>query len=1195
MVDLTGQQSKALELEKHLSVTANAGSGKTRVLVERFVAALRSGTKVERILCLTFTEKAALELREKISARINSEYQSSRKNGSESASSLKEARARMLEANISTIHSFCSQLLREFPIETGIDANFKVLEDFDSSALKEDACAEAVMNSLAEERPSPSGADRGVHNLLVRVGYRRVLELLLELLNNREKIEHARLRGSRILTDEPTIIRHWRNLAGAVAEVVRLNISRKKGDFNDEINSLADTISGGAGLGSLLAELKKTLDKILTKAGTPRKREVVVEDGAKYTLEDALSILRTAFDATSDIPQDLTAPDTGGYLNLLATVTRLYEKSEERYAHKKFLMGALDFDDLQIFTVRLLNGKESVRSTLASRFEHIMVDEFQDTNFLQYEIFLNLLDNFKSDAKLFVVGDAKQSIYRFRNAQVEVSQAASESLSKLQNGLNLSLSESFRMNSDIAGFVNGVFPAVLKGSRVFGAIGFPSMDQTPYNALVPRRPHGATDPIEIFIRANDGHVESENEYDVGDSGVDGNTGDPQAGFAAARIREMVDKGEVIRSVREAETERRIKYGDIAILMRTRARLPLVEGALTEFGVPFVVSSGIGFYSAQEIFDLTNYLTFLLDNNADIPFLAVLRSPFFGISENELYSISMSDGVTLFDKLLRFVNSGDPGDEVRYAASVLKEETQLAQRLTIPELINRILERTGWLGAYRLSPTGDQRIANLRKLLAIAREFEGRGFNSLYDFVERIRYLKVAAQEGQAPVEESVDAVKIMTVHASKGLEFPVVIIPFCEATARHGTSMVVNEQAGVLPFLDKGMPPAFSLYGCLEDLSEQAEISRLFYVACTRAMDKLILTTAPKKESQNVRSFADILSKSIALAGDHSDERIDFNGVKIRIHTKIPQVAVPAERRVKADIEIGDVFLDPVPAGIDGEIYSATVLQTYRLCPTKYFMRYRLGMPTPDTRFRFDENAENDDAILATVKGQLVHSVLERVVSADDPDDETVLAAAREAVASGVRDFPDREKAEKLASSVAENARNAIGTLRTVGQKGKRLSEQTITRKFGSDFLTGTLDLLIEDEKGFHVYDYKTNRLDRSDEEIYSGYEIQMKLYASLCAKLKPDQDEIDVTIIFTREPGRHLRKIYAGKELAGFENELKEMIDGMKAIGTEDAGFPAAGDLPTSSPHCVECEYYSGDGEKECLMNRKRGTASRK
>lgn len=1229
MAGLTEQQSKALELDKHISLTANAGSGKTRVLVERYLSAVRSGAGVRQILCLTFTEKAALELRQKIGERIASEYHAARANRDASAALFGEARDKMLEANINTIHSFCSQVLREFPVEAGIDANFKVLEDFDSSSLKEEACTETVRELLAHERPQSSqGAERRVHKLLVKVGYGRVLRILADLLDNREKIEHARMTGGRTILDEDAVRKHWFNMARTVADVIRFNVSRTKGNFDTELNALNDAINGvPASLTPVLMELKNALDKILTKKGTVRKKDIILEGGAKYSSEDALAILQTAFAALDDVTDDSLSSGTEDYLRMLESLFGLYLKSEEIYGRRKYLMGALDFDDLQILTLRLLTAEKTVRDTLVSRFRHVMVDEFQDTNFLQYGIFLNLLDNLASEARLFVVGDPKQSIYRFRNAQVEVSQVASESLAKLNDGLSLPLSESFRMNSDIAAFVNDIFPEVLKANRVYGAAGIPSMNQTEYNALIPRRPAGAADPVEIFIKKRSGAAGDNEEQDTDTVAEGEERGDLQALFTAARIRQMVDSREKIRSVKEKEKEREVGYADIAVLLRTRAKLQLLENAMTMYGVPFVVSAGIGFYSAQEIFDLTNYLTFLLDNNADIPLLTVLRSPLFGISENELYSISQVAGTSLFERLAGFAASGSAGEEVKYAASVLSEEVGLAQRQTIPELINRILERTGWLGAYRLSSTADQRIANLRKLLAIAREFEGRGFNSLFDFVERIKYLKETAHEGQAPVEESADAVKIMTVHAAKGLEFPVVFIPFCDSGTRRDSGMIINDQVGILPFVGDDVPPALSLYKRFETMSEQAEMARLFYVACTRAMDKLVLTTSTKKSATSMSSFTDILVRSMNLSEVPGEEKIELGKSKLRVFSSVPAVETPPEKKLPETVGMGNLFLGSIPANIDGEIYSATVLQTYRLCPTKYFLRYRLGMPapgtsdwrpdngdrkpgtgsrrqetgdkgvdsglrSPDSSLRLDEY---DDTILATVKGQLVHSVLEHMIKTGESGEGAVEAAAKRAVSAGVAGNLSEEARSTLERVVTENARNALKTLAKIAGEGKRYTEQTITRKFKSDYLTGTLDLLIEDEKGYHIYDYKTNRLDRSQEEIYAGYEIQMKLYASLCGNLKPGQSEIDVTILFTREPGSYLRRDYSKTHLEEFEKELTDMLNGIKGMEGEEGIFPSADALPVVSPHCGECEYFVGEGRAKGCLLRRQPVGSRK
>ncbi|MFZ1082015.1 MAG: UvrD-helicase domain-containing protein [Candidatus Kryptoniota bacterium] len=1201
MAELTDQQKKSLVLDKHISVMANAGSGKTRVLVERYVEAIKGGVTVEEILCLTFTEKAALELRQKINERINSEVGAN--HDSPLLSLLRKARANMLEANISTIHSFCSQVLREFPIEAGVDANFKVLEDFDAAILKEEACDKAVREALAEERASHGK----FHDFLVRVGYKRTLQLLNDFLDNREKIEHVNVTGHALLMNENIVREHWKNLSEAVLKVLRENLKLKKGNL--EVSELNNALkSDSSNLKDILGQLKTLLNGILTNDGTPRKKEVEkIVDGETFSSETALNFLRTALEPLKQFSPDSLSPVK--YFALLEVLLGLYEKAADDYSRKKFSMGALDFDDLQIRTMRLIRETGNVRAALTSRFKHIMVDEFQDTNFLQYDIFMRLLDNFAGDARLFVVGDPKQSIYRFRNAQVEVSLKTEKDLSERSDGAALPLVESFRMNADLGLFVNEIFSKVMTQDRVSDVVGFSSINRTEYNSLVPRRQKGIDPAIEIFCaggtstfdRAAQNKNSNENPVDASEN--EASAGELQAIFAGSRIRKMIDDGETINDVKANEQSRKIKYGDIAILLRSRAKLALLEQALSEMGVPYVVTSGIGFYSAQEIFDLTNYLTFLLDNNSDIALLTALRSPFFGISENELYQTSMCKGETLFEKFRRLAQSEKVSNEVKYAVSVLDDEIQLAHRLTIPQLVNRILERTGWLGAYKLSPTGGQRIANMRKLLNIAREFEERGFNNLFDFVERIKNLK-DAREGQAPAEETVDAVKIMTVHAAKGLEFPVVVVPFCDATTNRRQTLIINDQIGILPFISNEVPPELALYQKFEAESEQAEIARLFYVACTRAMDKLILTTSARN-SKSINSFNEILNNTFDFSAVPSSGYYEYPGGKVRVFNEVPVTHHEVEDPVggkakpimkpKEEITVGKIFLDPIPADIDGEIYSATLLQTFKLCPTKYFLKYRLGMPAPDSaeRIVFNEFAEYDDSILSTVRGELIHSVLQSLIADGRTGDTFINEIAERVVSSRFGKSLRHEQAKELSAQIVENAKNAIATLHKIIPNfalNKIYSEQTITRKFRNDFLTGTLDLLVENERGFHIFDYKTNRLDKGTDKIYSDYEIQMKLYASLCSRLQPEQDAFDVTIIFTREAGKYLTKKYSRKELEDFENELEATLREIKMIEPVGGIYPSvdSDSLPTWTSHCPECEYFVGERKNECLLKGK-------
>jgi len=212
------------------------------------------------------------------------------------------------------------------------------------------------------------------------------------------------------------------------------------------------------------------------------------------------------------------------------------------------------------------------------------------------------------------------------------------------------------MNDGVACFVNDIFQKAFQGSEAFSVAGISPVNQIGYDPLVPRRPAGLAEPVEIFINERNRSVPEESGPDEEGNNTETNSGDVQAEFTAARIRQMIDSREKIKAARENEREREVCYGDVAILLRTRARLTLLEEALAKYGVPYLVSAGIGFYSAQEIFDLTNYLTFLLDNSAEVALLTVLRSPFFGISDNELYSVRPGRRREFVRTILKFLEN-----------------------------------------------------------------------------------------------------------------------------------------------------------------------------------------------------------------------------------------------------------------------------------------------------------------------------------------------------------------------------------------------------------------------------------------------------------------------------------------------------------------------------------------------------------
>ncbi|MGC8595468.1 MAG: UvrD-helicase domain-containing protein [Candidatus Kryptoniota bacterium] len=1176
MKQLTGSQIQTLDISRHISVVANAGSGKTSVIVERFLSAIRSGIGVEEILCLTFTDRAALELRERIGGALEERMNSSEPR--EIISRYRQAKSNMLEANISTIHSFCLNILREFPVEAGVDANFKVLEDLDAASLKRDSLEEAVIDSLSEE----TSFSRKTHQFLVRFGYRQTLDILGELFSHREKLEHKRIiydvlgdgSGSPVPRKE-MLIDHWRRLGKLIAEISRNSIrhsGRGKEVFLSAVESLEEFCNKTESNHLLLPQISRILESILTK-GYQLRAGVEIFPNANFTDRQIYEILRSTYQILSgnDDPEGPPAMSVQQYLDDVHTIYDLYLAAEKRYNERKNSRGFLDFDDLQLFVLKLLKFNSTVSNVLSSRFKQIMVDEYQDTNFLQYDIFRVLMKDFSVGGRLFVVGDPKQSIYRFRNAQVEVFKKTEEDLRELQDSDVITLAESFRMNEQIAKFVDWLFADIMKTNPLYKLLGFKSTFEADYNPIKPVRTVSAASPVEIFYAGRRNQTDDSELTPI----------ELQSNFVAARIKRMVENEEEIsRNIDGVEVPSRIDYGDIAVLLRTRTHLASLENALKKHNIPHVVISGRGFYSSQEILDLTNYLTFLQDTYSDVSLLTVLRSPMFGISDEELLRISNASGECLFEKLKNFAASGVASEEVRYASEVLREETQFAYRLNIPQLLDRILARTGWLGtdfSVGGNQAGDtQRLANLRKLKEIARGFEGRGFSSLYDFVERIKDAKEEGDEGQASFEEMSNAVKILTIHSAKGLEFPVVFLPFCNTGVETKRKVIVNDDVGIIPLLDQGIPKEFAIYKKLEEINERAEVTRLFYVACTRAKDKLILATA---EHTTKMSFAEILKEKVDLSSIVDGDLINCNGANVILYRSIPETKVGEEPEVKSSIQLGDIRIEGLSANVGGEIYSATVLQTYKICPTKYFLRYRIGLPTPEIVWDPDEASEFSDEILSTIKGRVIHKALQQLIpELSIVDNQMIAASVKNAILSERSIRLDQSKASDLMIDIERNIANAIETIGRLNLTGQIYVEQTITQKFGEDYLTGTIDLMVKSEKGFQIVDYKTNRIDRNIEEIYREYEIQMKLYALLCRMVNPDQKSVQATLVFTRKKNLSLSKTYQADELETFAGELQRLISELKSLefGLED--------LPTRTNHCKHCEFYSREGMR-CLL----------
>jgi ATP-dependent helicase/nuclease subunit A len=1154
----TPHQERALALDRHLAVTANAGSGKTRVLVERYVRLLARGVPVGEVVALTYTDKAASALRRKIAARVSDYLLEARE--PDRIARLESIRDALPSAFIGTIHGFCSRVLREYPVEAGIDASFTMLESVDRQVMLRECMSSVLGDVLREEREGITAA--GFMDLLRSFGRRRVVSLIDRLAAKPDLLERLAPPGGIYAQTDEVVLAEWeRVLRGAVdaalgspallsdfEAIVGASNSRHSGDARDALARLRSP----PGAGEKEQAFAALVSMIFTKAGGIQKRFLGGDDAHLTGHAERIAGTRRLLDPL------VNAVLTGGMGSLNASVLgearillSLARAVVERYALRKEEEARLDFDDLQLKMRRLL-ADAAIRAELAGRFRFVMVDEYQDTNTLQLEILLPLLENL-SAGNLAIVGDPKQSIYRFRDADVAVFDRSRRAIAGAAGDDSLvGLGESFRPLRDLVAFVNLLF------SRIMNAPG-----GTGYDPLVRARKNGDPGAVELLL-----------PLPPGEGGI------TQEDLVARRILDLTSGGLTAFNIHEQP--RPIVYRDIALLLRSRNGLEEFEQAFIRNGVPYVVSGGVGYFQTQDVYDMYNYLRFLLNTSDDVALAGILRAPFFSVSDAELFDAARSrGGKTLWGAIAGPGAHAAPS--IAHAREVIAEDILLGMRLPAAELIARIIGRTGFVAALSGTVRGEQAGANLGKLLEMARSYESQGFASLYDFVGRLdRLIEEEEKEGQAAIESQTDAVRIMTVHAAKGLEFPVVIVPDLQRQFRY------DDEPYVDPVLGVGLDPApgtvaapLSVY-----LKEKgrgkavAEEERIFYVACTRARDRLLLSSdAPAGRRGD--SWLRWLERCCESAGqpilpgpltfevttdffDGEETKAEPHRLVVPVIQSIPPRTSAAPALSAASRE-SPIDIAPVLSQSKGEIFSASRIRTYVECPAKYFFRYVLGVPSGGGPFIPETEGEfTDGDYPADLRGRVFHSALENA-DALRGGPASVEAAVREALS---REAPLTEGA--YPSLVPDVASLVVGVLSSRAweeiEAGSDVrTEFSISAALGGDFVTGTIDRLYRGRDGiWTVLDYKTDSVGgaqvRARAELYWP---QLEFYALMVRRLCA-ATSVRVRLLFAHHPEISLEKELGPDDLLRQEGHVERIISRIKS-----------GQFPASHPSCHGCPMH--------------------
>lgn len=1156
----TESQKKAHDIKRHLSVTANAGSGKTTVLVSRFIdILLNTDTKIDEIVAITFTEKAASELKKKIADTFNGLFQSEL--SSDRLKKIEYITNHLPSANVSTIHSFCSKILRQFPVEANVDFGFSVLDGVDQEILEQ----ESIQESIAQWLNDSSNNRYDELALALRTLGRNQLQKFVKLfLGKREQIE-------RLLTDEgplaagksdENVLKLWNDISLAkILSVVNnsnwIDAAEKilKAGNTKYANEILQTLQGWHTAQTddqKISKFKEIIESMLTQKSELRA-DIFGRGVDKSSVSNLVSILKDVWESSNELIEVYCSEHKNEHQKILLNITRvilsLYRNALKNYERKKSEKSYLDYEDLQLKTFELLKSND-VQQKLASKFKYIMVDEYQDTNLLQYEIFRKLLIDLQS-GNLFIVGDPKQSIYGFRNAEVEVFEKTKQDITHSQTsetqikwqGETVSstpeerkgkivLAESFRLLGDIVNFVNLVFSKILvRESHQF---------EVEYNELLKCRNNSATGKVELMILKPSSEKEKIIEH--------------ECEAIARRILNLFQYKYQIFDVAEKPYDFRFK--DAAILLRSRTHLKELELILNKYQIPYIITGGIGFFQTQEIYDFYNYFQFLLNRHNDVALVGLLRSPFFVLSDAELFEIANhSNEADFWSKLKSFVQADNVSDNAKRAVNILDDNIIHASRLPIPLVVQRIFRQTGWLGTIAGLQRGEQSRLNVDKLLRLAREFEGKGFANLFDFVERLKTLiKGEEREGQASIASEGNAVQIMTIHSAKGLEFPVVFVPFLDKKFKYDNAPYIDSKVGIgfqaneENSYDKKIDPL--IYRFLKQQSHsktEAEEKRIFYVACTRAKDMLVLSGCLLENSHSALKW---VLESINLKGDEIEQGEYFvDKLKLQVYTAAEQIEIESgvAKVVELEKSIGDIFTESRQGQTQSNFFSATQIQTFKDCPMKYFLKYQLGMPEFEMKsIKFHEEDDANDRIYGGVVGSVVHAVLEKYQSYKEEEISSFILHNLKSEYA-VED----EKIVQVINDILLQAKNYFESNfgKTVIRLLEFKTEFTINTVFNDDYLTGTLDRLYKNEEGkWCILDYKTDNVNLENIKTKAErYYWQMAFYSILVARFF-GVGEVEAALVFTKYPDHPQIYKFGKEEINNFEEEIKLVVEKIKS-----------------------------------------------
>jgi len=1075
-VDWTDRDAARHDLTRSLTVEAGAGTGKTTLLVDRILSLLRNQkASLEQIVAITFTEKAAGELKVRLREAIEKAIPPSRDGERES---FQQALGDLERAPISTIHSFCASLLRERPVEAKIDPNFEPMDEMGLEMLFQEVWELWLSQELGKKSAPLRRA------LTLGMSLADLASLVRHLYDNRDLIAKDPLPRPSYSTEA-----FIQNFKTGMKEALKLarDCQKEEDKGFQNIQMLKEKVPA---LEEAPPERKEILilrELLIKSAGNKQNWKPPSSCEAQKQIFDELA------GELEELKRSIRAETI---VDLVEWLRGFLKAIEEEKAQR----GVLDFQDLLLLARILLRDDKEVRRYFQEKFLYILVDEFQDTDPLQVEVVFFLAEDGAraetwegveiSPGKLFLVGDPKQSIYRFRRADIETYEKAREQLTKKGGGLKIR--QNFRTVPSIISWVNRVFEPLIQPSDQ----GYFQPGYIPLVAHEDRKESIKSQPGVILLAPPP-------DFDPEEASAPF-VRQKEAQSIAALIEEMAGGKNrdqwMIYDKKEGDI-RPVYFRDIALLFPALSGIEIYEEALKDRGIPFRLDGGKEFYLRQEVRSLLCSLRVLDDPADKISLVAALRCPFFGFSDEEIF-LFVSSG----NRLNYLERPPEKKSDFSEAFSLLRQLHEKRNAVPISSTVADLLSRTKALESSLFRHGGEQVAANLRKILDQARAFEKERSTTFRRFVEWLGSREEEGiREGESPwSEEGEENVKLLTVHKAKGLEFPVVILANL-ATERNRKQQFIPQrlqgrfQLAIGDFRTTGYDSALEQ----EKAKMEAEDRRLFYVAATRARDHLAIPLFWGKR----KGFFKMLEGQLP------------DGEKMK----------PGSQ-VNGQIVLGGGIFDLDPGGKPPLRLELAEAEEDNIAPLQKRIQWQktlaevkekasrgLPLATPSSltggiasfRFSLDEiPGSSSEPGGGAAFGSAFHAVMERIDLVDGKNlNVLVKIKAVEQSIPGIADQIGDLCRKTLSNPIMDRVRRAKRFFREVD----------FSVSLEGKIMEGKIDLLFEEEEGWVIVDYKTDEVSgKAINERFDLYREQGIWYAR-AAKKTTGEAVKEVAFFFVR------------------------------------------------------------------------------